>query len=105
MSYKVRFHPSIARDLQVIAETITAHAGTTEATRTLLEIQETAMELAPDPEKGTATSATNSAIRIAPAGREGAVVFEMDSNTRTIFVLAIAYGGTAWISGSNGRTK
>ncbi len=98
MTYKVRFHPKVAADLQTIAQTIAGHLGTAEATRKILQIQETAIGLAHNPKEGSAQSEMSDAIRIAPTGRRGAVVFEMDSDTRTVSVLAVAYGGTAWIS-------
>ncbi len=101
MTYRVRFHPSVADDLQIIAETIANHAGPSEATRKILEIQEAAMDLAHDPEKKSAQSETNASIRIAPTGREGAIVFEMDNNTEAVFILAISQGGTVWISRSD----
>lgn len=105
MTYKIRFHPEVATDLQTIAEIIADHSGNTEATHKLIQIQETAFSLAGNPEKGTAQSESGVAVRVVPAGRKGIVVFEIDKNTTTVFVLAVAYGGTEWISGSESAKK
>ena len=103
MTYKIRFHPKVATDLQVIADIIANHSGVTEATHKLVHIQDTAFRLADNPEKGSAQSEAGSAIRVIPAGRKGIIAFEIDENTTTVFVLAVAYGGTEWQSKIEGR--
>lgn len=102
-TYKIRFHPEVATDLQAIAEIVADHSGITEATHKLIQIQETAYSLAANPEKGSAQSEAGITARVIPAGRKGIIVFEIDKSTTTVFVLAVAYGGTEWISKIDGR--
>lgn len=98
MPHKLRFHPKVSDDLRVIAEIVSSHSGTSEATHKLIQIQETAYGLVDNPEKGSAHYKAGSALRVASAGRKGVVVFEVDKETKTVFILAISYGGTDWIS-------
>ena len=98
MTYKIRFHPKVATDLQIIAEIIAEHSGITAATHKIIHIQETVFGLADNPEKGSAQSEAGAAVRIVPAGRKGVIVFEVDKSTTTVFVLAVTYGGTVWVS-------
>ena len=105
MTYKIRFHPEVASDLQVIADIIANHSGITEATHKLVHIQDTAFRLADNPEKGSAQSETGSAVRVIPAGRKGIIAFEIDANITTVFVIAVAYGGTEWTSTIDNRKE
>ena len=98
MIYKIRFHPEVATDLQTIAEIVANHSGITEATHKIIQIREAAFSLASNPMKDSAKSEAGSAVRVVPAGRKGIVAFEIDKDTATIFVLAVAYGGVEWIS-------
>lgn len=104
MTYKIRFHPEVATDLQVIADIIANHSGITEATHKLVHIQDTAYCLADNPKKGSSQTEAGSAVRAIPAGRKGIIAFEIDENTTTVFVIAVAYGGTEWLSKLEGRT-
>ena len=103
MTYKLRFHPEVATDLQVIADIIANHSGITEATHKLVHIQDTAYRLADNPKKGSSQTEAGSAVRAIPAGRKGIIAFEIDENTTTVFVIAVAYGGTEWLSKIEGR--
>ena len=103
MTYKIWFHPEVATDLQVIADTIANHSGITEATHKLVHIQNTAYRLADNPKKGSSQTEAGSAVRAIPAGRKGIIAFEIDENTTTVFVIAVAYGGTEWLSKIEGR--
>ncbi|MBM07690.1 MAG: hypothetical protein CMH88_15305 [Oceanibulbus sp.] len=103
MTYKIRFHPEVATDLQVIADIIANHSGITEATHKLVHIQDTAFRLANNPEHGSVRSEARSAVRVIPAGRKGIIAFEIDENATTVFVIAVAYGGTEWLSRIEGR--
>lgn len=97
VTYRIRFHPEVATDLQAIAEIVAVHSGITEATHKLIKIQEAAFSLATNPEKGSTQSDFGSAVRVVPAGRKGIVAFKIDKDTATIFVLAVAYGGVEWV--------
>ncbi|WP_299030948.1 type II toxin-antitoxin system RelE/ParE family toxin [uncultured Sulfitobacter sp.] len=98
MKYKIRFHPEVADDLQIIAEIVADYSGLSVAKNKLNEIQSAVFSLADTPKKGTIRSELGVAVRAIPAGRKGIVVFEVDENTTTVFVLAITYGGADWIS-------
>lgn len=103
MTYKIRFHPKVATDLQVIADIIANHSGITEATHKLVHIQDTAYRLADNPQKGSSQTEAGSTVRVIPAGRKGIIAFEIDENTTTVFVIAVAYGGPEWTSKIEGR--
>lgn len=98
MTYKIRFHPSVAGDLQVIAEIIADYSGLSVAKNKLKDIQRAVFSLAVTPKKGSIRSELGVSVRAIPAGRKGVVVFEVDDITTTVFVLAITYGGADWIS-------
>ncbi|WP_299417391.1 type II toxin-antitoxin system RelE/ParE family toxin [uncultured Sulfitobacter sp.] len=98
MKYKIRFHPEVADDLQIIAEIVADYSGLSVAKNKLTEIQSAVFSLADTPKKGTIRSELGVAVRAIPAGRKGIVVFEVDENTTTVFVLAITFGGADWIS-------
>ncbi len=98
MTYKIRFHPKVADDLQIIAEIVADYSGFSVAKNKLDEIQRAVFSLADTPKKGSIRSELGVAVRAIPAGRKGVVVFEVDDTTTTVFDLAITYGGADWIS-------
>lgn len=98
MTYKIRFHPKVADDLQIIAEIVADYSGFSVAKNKLDEIENAVFSLADTPKKGSIRSELGVAVRAIPAGRKGVVVFEVDDSTTTVFVLAITYGGADWIS-------
>lgn len=98
MTYKIRFHPKVADDLQIIAEIVAHYSGFSVAKNKLDEIESAVFSLADTPKKGSIRSELGVAVRAIPAGRKGVVVFEVDDSTTTVFVLAITYGGADWIS-------
>ncbi|WP_085310394.1 type II toxin-antitoxin system RelE/ParE family toxin [Planktotalea arctica] len=98
MTYKIRFHPKVADDLQIIAEIVADYSGFSIAKNKLDEIQSVVFSLAETPKKGSIRSELGVAVRAISAGRKGVVVFEVDDSTTTVFVLAITYGGADWIS-------
>lgn len=98
MAYKIRFHPKVADDLQIIAEIVADYSGFSVAKNKLDEIKRAVSSLADTPKRGSIRSELGVAVRAIPAGRRGVVVFEVDDSTTTVFVLAITYGGADWIS-------
>jgi len=98
VTHKIRFHPKVADDLQIIAEIVADYSGFSVAKNKLDEIERTVFSLADTPKKGTIRSELGKAVRAIPAGRKGVVVFEVDDSSTTVFVLAITYGGADWIS-------
>ena len=98
MTYKIRFHPKVAGDLQIIVEIVADYSGFSVAKSKLDEIESAVFSLADTPKKGSIRSELGVAVRAIPAGRKGVVVFEVDDRTTTVFVLAITYGGADWIS-------
>ena len=96
-TYRIRFHPEVATDLQSIAEIVADYSGAAEAAHKLVQIQEAVFSLAENPESGSTQYNSDMAVKVVPAGRKGIVVFEIDKNTRTVFVLAIGYGGREWV--------
>jgi len=98
VTYKIRFHPKVADDLQIIAEIVADYSGFSVAKKKLGEIESAVFSLADTPKKGSIRSELGVAVRAIPAGRKGVVVFEVDDTTTTVFVLAITYGGADWIS-------
>ena len=98
MTYKIRFHPKVAGDPQIIAEIVADYSGSSVAKNKLGEIESAVFSLADTPKKGSIRSELGVAVRAIPAGRKGVVVFEVDDSTTTVFVLAITYGGADWIS-------
>ena len=105
MTYKIRFHPKVAGDLQIIAEIVADYSGFSVAKNKLDEIQRAVFGLADTPKKGSIRNELGVAVRAIPAGRKGVVVFEVDDSTTTVFVLAITYGGADWTSKFEERQK
>ncbi|MEP4199213.1 MAG: type II toxin-antitoxin system RelE/ParE family toxin [Aliishimia sp.] len=98
MTYKIRFHPKVANDLQIIAEIVADYSGFSVAKKKLAEIESAVLSLAGTPKKGSIRSELVVAVRAIPAGRKGVVVFEVDDSSTTVFALAITYGSADWIS-------
>jgi plasmid stabilization system protein ParE len=105
VKYQIKFHPEVAYDLRIIAEIIADYSGASTAKKKLEEIEKTVASLIDTPKKGTIRNELGGAVRAIPAGRRGVVVFEVDDSAKTVFVLAITYGGADWISKFEGRNR
>lgn len=104
MIYSNRFHPSVADDLDWIAEWISDYAGTSSAAAKLNEIEGTIRSLALTPHKASRRDEIAPGLRAIPAGRKGVVVFAVDDEVREVFIYAVSYGGADWVRRSKARS-
>lgn len=104
MSYRIRFHPSVANDLEWIAGWISDYAGSSVASAKLAEIEGTILGLAAMPHKGSTRDEIAPGLRAIPAGRKGVVVFKVDDDMREVLIYAVTYGGADWIKRSRSRS-
>jgi plasmid stabilization system protein ParE len=104
VTYRIRFHPSVADDLDRIAEWISDYAGTSSAASKLDEIELTIRSLALTPHKGSRRDEIAQGLRAIPAGRKGIVVFAVDDDLREVLIYAVSYGGADWVRRSKTRT-
>lgn len=104
MSYRIRFHPSVADDIDWIAEWISDYAGASSAAVKMNEIEATIRSLALTPHKGSRRNEIAPGLRAIPAGRKGIVVFVVDDDLREVLIYAISYGGADWVRRSRARS-
>ncbi|MFC3061051.1 type II toxin-antitoxin system RelE/ParE family toxin [Paenirhodobacter populi] len=104
MIYRIRFHPSVADDLDWIAEWIFDYAGATSVAAKLDEIEATIRSLARTPNKGSRRDEISSGLRAIPAGRKGTVVFAVDDDLREVLIYAVSYGGADWVRRGKARS-
>lgn len=104
MTYRIRFHPSVADDLDWIAEWISDYAGASSAATKLDEIEATIRSLALTPHKGSKRDEIAPGLRAIPAGRKGIVVFAVDDDLREVLIYAVSYGGADWVRRSKARS-
>lgn len=104
MIYRIRFHPSVAGDLDWIVEWISDYAGTSSAAAKLDEIEKTIRSFALIPHKGSRRDEIAPGLRAIPAGRKGMVVFAVDDDQREVLIYAVSYGGADWIRQSKARS-
>ena len=69
MSYSLRFHPLVARDLDAIARWIIEYADAETAERKLSEIEQTFASLVRTPHKSSIRNEVAPGLRAIPAGR------------------------------------
>lgn len=103
MIYRIRLHPAVTADLIAIADLIVAYAGPQPALRRLAEIEQTIASLASTPHKGSLRPEIAPGLRAIPAGRKAVIAFTVDDATKEVFVHAIGYAGSDWISRSAER--
>lgn len=104
MSYRIRFHPLVADDLDWIAAWISDYAGASSAEAKLDEIERTINSLASTPHKGSLREEIAPGLRAISAGRKGVVVFMVDDDLREVLIYAVSYGGADWIRRSRARS-
>ena len=104
MTYRLRFHPLVERDLDLIAHWIIDHAGAEVAGRTLTEIEQTITELARLPHRGSIRDDITPGLRAIPAARRGVIAFTVDDAAAEVVILAVTYGGADWMRRSRART-
>lgn len=103
MTYRLRYHPSVKSDLETISELIEDYAGTQVARRKLTQIAEATQGLRTLPHIGTRRDHILPGLRAIPAARRAVIAFSVDDTAREVYVIAITYGGTDWISRAGAR--
>ena len=104
MTYRLRFHTLVERDLDAIARWIIDHVGAEVAHRTLTEIEQTITNLAHFPHRGSVRDDTVPGLRALPAGRKAVVAFTVEDTTKEFFISAVTYGNADWIARSRSRS-
>lgn len=105
MSYRIRFHPLVARDLDAIARWIVDYAGPEIAARKLTEIEETIATLRDTPHKGSLRPEIAPGLRAIPAGRKAVIAFVVDDKAAEVLIYAVTYGGADWVTRTTQRRK
>lgn len=105
MSYRIRFHPLVARDLDAIARWIVDYAGPEIAARKLTEIEETIATLRDTPQKGNLRPEIVPGLRAIPAGRKAVIAFVVDDKAAEVLIYAVTYGGADWVTRTTQRRK
>ena len=103
MTYRVRFHPFVARDLEAIAQWIIEYAGSETARRKLAEIEQQITSLARTPHRGSIRDEIAPGLRAVPAGKSAVIAFTVDDGAREVLIHCISYSGADWMSRSRGR--
>ena len=98
MTYRIRFHPLVSRDLRVAAQWVLDYAGPIAADRTLTEIERTIASLARTPHTGSIRNEIASGLRAIPAGRKAVVAFTVDDKACEVLIHAVTYAGADWVA-------
>lgn len=104
MTYRIRFHPLVADDLDWITGWISDYAGASIAAVKINEIEQTIRSLALTPHKGSRRDEIAPGLRAIPAGRKGVVVFAVDDDVHEVLIYAVSYGGADWVWRSRARS-
>ena len=105
MTYRIRFHPLVARDLDAIVRWILGYAGPDIAARKLAEIEEAIATLRDTPHKGSIRDEIAPGLRAIPAGRKAVIAFVVDDEAAEVLIFAVTYGGADWVSRSKARGR
>ena len=103
MTYRVRFHPLVARDLEVIAQWVIEYAGSEVAHRKLAEIEQEIASLARTPHKGTIRDEIAPGLGAIPAAKRAVIAFSVDDDAKEVLIHCITYSGGDWASRGRGR--
>lgn len=103
MSYRLRFHPAVADDLDEIARWLIDYAGPEAAARRLNEIEAAIARLADLPHTGSLRDEIAPGLRAIPAGRKAVIAFTVDDAASEVFIHAVTYAGADWIMRRCGR--
>jgi toxin ParE1/3/4 len=93
VSYRIRFHPLVARDLDAIVQWILDYAGPEVAARKLTEIEAAIATLKDTPHKGSLRTEIAPGLRAIPAGRKAVVAFTVDDDAAEVLIYVVSYGG------------
>ncbi len=105
MTYRIRFHPLVARDLEAIVQWIIDYAGPDTAARKLGEIEAAISTLKATPHKGSLRDEIAPGLRAIPAGRKAVVAFVVDDDAAEVLVYTVTYGGADWAMRSSARSR
>ena len=105
MTYRIRLHPLVARDLDAIAHWILDYAGPDAAARKLGEIEAAIATLKATPHKGSLRDEIAPGLRAIPAGRKAVIAFVVDDDQREVLIYAVTYGGADWTMRSSARSR
>ncbi|MFN3994599.1 MAG: type II toxin-antitoxin system RelE/ParE family toxin [Tabrizicola flagellatus] len=105
MTWRIRFHPRVARDLASIVQWILDYAGPDVAARKLAEIEATIATLKDTPHKGSLRDDIAPGLRAIPAGRKAVIAFVVDDAAAEVLIYAVTYGGADWAQRSMRRRK
>lgn len=105
MTYRICFHPYVARDLDAIAHWILDYAGPDAAARKLAEIEAAIATLKATPHKGSHRDDIAPRLRAIPAGRKAVVAFVADDDAAEVLIYAVTYGGADWAMRSSARIR
>ncbi|MEM1163065.1 MAG: type II toxin-antitoxin system RelE/ParE family toxin [Pseudomonadota bacterium] len=103
MSYRIRFHPAVAEDLDAITCWLIDYAGPQSAVRRLDEIEAAIASLADLPHKGSRRDEIATGLRAIPAGRKAVIAFTVDDNAREVHIHAVTYARADWVTRSKSR--
>lgn len=105
MTYRIRFHPLVARDLGAIARWILDYAGPDIAERKLAEIEAAIATLKDTPHKGSLRAEIAPGLRAIPAARKAVIAFVVDDEAAEVLIYAVTYGGADWAMRTTQRRK
>jgi plasmid stabilization system protein ParE len=105
VSYRIRFHPLVARDLDAITQWILDHAGPDFARRKLAEIEAAISTLKDTPHKGSLRTEIAPGLRAIPAGRKAVIAFVVDDDAAEVLIYAVTYGDADCAMRSSRRRK
>lgn len=105
MTYRIRFHSLVARDLDAIVRWILDYAGPDIAVRKLTEIDAAVATLRNTPHKGSLRTDITPGLHAIPAGRKAVIAFVVDDETFVVLIYAVTYGGADWVMRSRTRSR
>jgi len=105
VTYRIRFHPLVARDLDAIAQWILDYAGPDAAARKLGEIEAAIGTLKATPHKGSLRDEIAHGLRAIPAGRKAVIAFVVDDEASEVLIYSVTYGGADWAMRSSQRSR
>lgn len=104
MNYRLRFHPLVERDLEMVAYWIIDHAGVDVAHRKLTEIEQTITDLAHLPHRGSIRDDIVPGLRAVSSARKAVIAFTVDDTAAEVLIHAVTYGGADWVGRTRSRT-
>ena len=105
MTYRIRFHPLVSRDLDAIVRWILGYAGPDIAARKLAEIEAAIATLRDTPHKGSLRDEIAPGLRAIPAGRKAVIAFVVDDDAAEVLIYTVTYGGADWAMRTTQRRK